>query len=688
MTIQEAYTAALRHHQAGRLPEAEQIYREILAVQPGHAEALHLLGVIAYQVGRYDEAVELIRQAIDQQPGGANAHNNLGNALKARGELDEAMAAYRQAIRLKPGNPEAHYNLGNALRDRGDLEGASAAYRQAGALRPDFAEAHCNLGNVLHTRGHPEEALAAYRRALALKPDLAEVYCNLGRVLWEQGQLEEAGVALRQAIALQPTIAEAHSNLGNVLKEQEHLEEALAAYRRALALKPDDAEVHNNLGNVLKDMGQMNEAVAACRRAIELKPDYIAADSNLIYMLHYHPAYDAGGIARELKRWERQHAAPLRAGLEPHGNDRAPERRLRIGYVSADFWTHASIFFLLPLLAHHDPQQVEVFAYALVPRPDEATRRIQRHVDHWRNTRGRSDDEVARQIRADRIDILVDLKLHTAHNQLPVFARKPAPVQVTWLGYPGSTGLRTIDYRLSDPYLDPPGGDESVYSEETIRLPDNFWCYDPLAGGEISVNPLPALKTGGVTFGCLNNFCKINEVGLRLWDRVLRAVPTSRLMLLAPEGSCRQRTLDLLTGEGIEASRITFAARVPRRQYLELYHRIDVGLDSLPYNGHTTSLDSFWMGVPVVTLVGRTAVGRAGWGQLMNLQLPELVARTAEAYVRIAAGLAGDLPRLANLRATLRPRMERSPLMDGLRFTRNVEAAYRVMWRKWCEMAG
>jgi predicted O-linked N-acetylglucosamine transferase (SPINDLY family) len=245
--------------------------------------------------------------------------------------------------------------------------------------------------------------------------------------------------------------------------------------------------------------------------------------------------------------------------------------------------------------------------------------------------------------------------------------------------------LDTIDYRLSDPYLDPPNADESLYSEQTVRLPHSFWCYDPLDCGDLPINTLPADTNGLVTFGCLNDFRKANDTVLHLWAKVLRAVPSSRLLLLAPEGSHRQRTLELLEQEGVAGERIDFVSRQPRRKYLEVYHRIDLGLDTLPYNGHTTSLDSFWMGVPVVTLVGQTIVGRAGLSQLMNLKLPELIAQTPEQFVQVATGLANDLPRLSELRSTLRRRMEASPLMDAPRFTRNIETAYREMWRRWCE---
>jgi predicted O-linked N-acetylglucosamine transferase (SPINDLY family) len=298
-----------------------------------------------------------------------------------------------------------------------------------------------------------------------------------------------------------------------------------------------------------------------------------------------------------------------------------------------------------------------------------------------------TDEEAAGRIREDRIDILVDLTMHMAHGRPLVFARKPAPVQAAWLAYPGTTGMSAMDYRLTDPHLDPPGLNDHFYSETSIRLPDSFWCYDPLVT-ELAINPLPAEANGFLTFGCLNNFCKVNEQVLRLWAQVLKTVPGSRFMLLCPEGNHRQPLLDLMQRQGISPDRIELIAGRPRLQYLELYHRMDVGLDSLPYNGHTTSLDSYWMGVPVVTLVGQTVVGRAGLSQLTNLGLPELIARTPEQYVQIAADLAGNLPRLAELRRTLRARLQASPLMDAPRFARNIEAAYRQMWRNWCQQPG
>jgi predicted O-linked N-acetylglucosamine transferase (SPINDLY family) len=672
----------------GQFDEAIAAYRHAIVLRPNYAEAYNNLGNALKAEGQFDEAIAACRQAIALRPDYAEAHNNLGNALAANGEVDEAIAVFGQTIALNSRLPEAQNNLGNALKEKGQVDEAIAAYRQAIALRPNYAEAYNNLGVILADQGQLDEAIAAYHQTIAFNPNLPGAYNNLGNALKGKAQLDQAIAAYRQAIALRPDYPEAHSNLGNSLRDKGQVDEAIAACRQAIVLRPDYPEAHNNLGNALRDRGELDEAIAAFRQAIALKPSYVEADSNLVYSLHLHADYDAEAIARENRRWNRQHAEPLRKYIVRHSNEPVPDRRLRIGYVSADFCAHSSAFFLVPLLEHHDPQQVELFCYAHVPQPDAITSRLRQRAAGWRSTVGLSDEQVAEQIRQDRIDILVDLKLHTANNRLLVFARKPAPVQATWLGCPASTGLRTMDYRLSDPYLDPPGVDESVYSEQTIRLPDTFWCYDPLDGRDNVVNSLPALESGFVTFGCLNSFSKINHQLLGMWSQVLGQVANSRLLLLAPQGSHRQRMLDRFGQDGITPGRIEFVSSQPRPRYLETYHRIDVGLDSFPCNGHTTSLDSFWMGVPVVTLVGQRGFARAGWSQLSNLGMGELAGQTTQQFVRIAVELAKDLPRLEELRSTLRRRMEQSPLMDAPRFARNIEAAYRRMWQSWCETAG
>jgi protein O-GlcNAc transferase len=717
MTLDQQLQSGLAHHQTGRLAEAEKIYRQILAQNPDHADALHLLGVLIGQAGRLDLAEDYFRRAIRIRPDFAYAHNNLGNALKARGQVNEAIACFRHAISLKPDLAEAHNNLGNALQQIGRIAEAIAANRRALQIRPDYAEGHCNLGNALRADGQIEEAIAAYRLALRLKPDLAEIHSNLGNILSETGQLNEAVGFHQQAIRLRPDLAEAHSNYGNALAAMERREEALAAFAQAIRLNPRNAKAYCNLANTLKKVQQNDQAIATFQKALEIdpelvearvnlasalknagrfddaiaelrevirrKPRYAVAASDLILVLLYHPDYTAEMIRDELRRWNEQCCVPFRKLIQPHANDRDPDRRLRIGYVSPDFREHVVGRNVLPLFREHDHDRFEIFCYSNVGHEDALTERFRGHADHWRRITGHPDAHAVDLIRKDRIDILVDLSLHTGGNRLPIFAHKPAPVQATFAGYPGSTGLETIDYRLTDPYLDPVGSSDQQYCETSIRLPHSFWCFDPLSVN-LPVNPLPAQNLGDVTFGCLNNFFKVNPGVLRLWARVLRSVDRSRLIILCPEGSHRQSLMDLMQREGISADRIDLISRCARPKYFELYHRIDLGLDTIPYNGHTTSLDSYWMGVPVVTLVGKTVVGRAGLSQLTNLGLTELIAETPEQYVEIAVGVARDLPRLAELRRTLRDRMRTSPLMDAARFTRDIENAYRQMWRNWC----
>jgi protein O-GlcNAc transferase len=501
------------------------------------------------------------------------------------------------------------------------------------------------------------------------------------------GRMKESEQLCRQVLASQPKHPEALHLLGAIAYRVGRYDAALDLIRQAVALRPNRVSAHSNLGSIYKSKGQIIEAIAAYRQAVALDPDDATIDSNLVYTLHFSPTCDAQTLAEEHRRWNRRHAQPLRKFIQPHSNDRNPDRRLRIGYVSPDFRDHVIGRNLLPLFQHHDRRQSEITCYSHVPRPDATTSQFQKMADHWHNIASLSDEQLAKQIREDQIDILVDLALHMGKNRLLVFARKPAPVQATFAGYPGSTGLETIDYRLTDPYLDPPGLNDQFYSEKSFRLPHTFWCYDPL-GAEVSVNAPPAQSLGHITFGCLSNFCKVNDPVLQLWAQVLKSVDRSRMLILAPEGSHRQRLTDLLHRDGIAPDRIEFVTQRPRIPYLELYHRIDIGLDTFPYNGHSTSLDSFWMGVPVIIFVGKTVVGRAGVSQLTNLGLTELIANTPQEYVRLATELAGDLPRLAELRRTLRPRMQASPLMDAPLFARDIEAAYRRMWRIWCGQSG
>jgi len=533
-----------------------------------------------------------------------------------------------------------------------------------------------------HTAGNLPQAEALYRQILGQRPNHPDALHLLGVIAQANGRFDMAIDLITRAIALNPSQALYHSNLANALGRSDRLDETVACCRRALELEPNLATACYNMGNALKELGLIDEAVAALRRAVALDPTQIAAHSALLLALHSHPTTGPQEILTECRRWNQLHAVPLAAQRRPHANDRTPGRTLRVGYVSSDFRTHACALFLRPLLQHHDPRQVAVVCYAEVTQPDFITAELQQHAHLWRNIVGLSDPQVADLIRQDQIDILVDLNVHTAQNRLLVFARQPAPVQVTWLGYPGTTGLDAMGYRLTDPHLDPPGA-EGCYSEQSIRLPHCFWCYQPLHDDQ-AVTPLPAEEKGHITFGCLNSFSKINTPLLLTWCALLRAVEQSHLVLHAHEGSPRQRLRDLLESQGVDPQRLRFMGRVPLTQYFQEYQQIDIGLDPFPYPGGTTTCDALWMGVPVVSLPQQSAISRGGRSILTNIGLPELAAGSPEEYVRIAAALAGDRPRLAELRRTLRARMQQSPLMDARQFALDMEAAYRQMWNPWC----
>ena len=526
---------------------------------------------------------------------------------------------------------------------------------------------------------------------------------------WRAGRLPEAIAAARRAVEICGTFFDARVLLADLLKETGNARKAAAEYHAAIAIALNPPQLLHDRGAMLANSGQPREGEKFLRMAIAARPDDASAHRALLFLTNYHPDYDAQAILREHLKWNQKFVAPLAASIRPHDNDKDPDRRLRIGYVSADFRDHVLAAYHIPLLAHHDHAHFEIFCYSCVRRPDAITQRMQSYADVWRDVAALSDEQLAQQIRNDRIDILVDLTMHVGESRQLLFAQKPAPVQAQWC-YPGTTGNQQIDYRLTDPYLDPPasGGTEpgragmseagglapsevkgpglcdGDYSEKSIRLPETFFIYDPLTD-QPTVNELPALHSGYITFGCLNSYTKVNDDCLRLWADVLQAVPDSRLLLMAPPGDPRRRAAALLQSRGVDFSRIQFVDRQPRLQYFQLYNRIDIGLDTVPYNGHTTSMDALWMGVPVVTLIGKTAAGRAGWSLCCNLTLRELAAHTPQQFVQIATKLAAGLPALASLRQSLRNRMQSSPLMDGQEFAKGVEAAYRRIWKKWCE---
>ncbi len=690
------FASAVQHHQAGRLAEAEACYRRVLAAQPDHADAAYNLGVALRQTGNVDEAIAAYAQALRIRPDYPEAHYNLGNVLMARGNVDEAIAAYTQALRIRPDHAQAATNLAVAYSNRGvvlmeqeKVDEAAAAFGQALVLKPDHAEAHYNLGNLRKLQGRLDDAAAAYAQALGINPNLVEANSNLGNTLAELGRYDEAIAAHRAAIAIKPNSAEVHYNLGNALKEQSKLSDAASAYRRALALNPDYADAYANLGIVLMEQGRLDEAVAAYGQATALKSDDAVAFSNRLVCLNYDDSQTSDRLLAAHREWDERYGAPA---LRPtaYANDRAPGRRLKVGYVSPDLRAHSVAYFLTPLLENHSKQAVDVYCYAGVIQPDAVTAHLRGLADHWCSTVAMPDDAMAERIRADGIDILVDLAGHTAHNRLRVFARKPAPVQATWLGYPNTTGLSTIDYRLVDDVTDPAGPTDAFASETLLRLPDGMLCY----GGSKDAGepaPPPCLKSGVVTFGSFNNPSKISPGTLDVWAKLLTQIPGARLLLKGKpfaDEAARDYLLARLAERGVGAERVQLVAWLPNTiSHLALYEQIDIALDPFPYNGTTTTCEALWMGVPVVTLRGERHAARVGASLLGQAGLPDLIAGAADDYVAIASALAADPKRLAGLRFSLRRRVMASPLCDGKSFARNMEATYRTMWQRWCTAA-
>ena len=722
VTIDELLERGIERHRAGDLTEAEEIYRQILSTQPNHAGALHALGVLTCQAGQLQEALALINRLIQIKPHSAEAYNNLGVALKGLKRFDEAIRAFTEALKLKPDYAEAHDNLGAALFEKGELDQAIASFNRAiqltpgfakavynlgisfekqgrldeavialckaVGLTPDYADAHNSLGNVLRAKGKLNDAALAYSNAIRFKPGSAEAYSNLGIVFEEQGRFEDAAAMYSEAIKLKPDFAEAHNNLGNALDKVGKLEESLAAYAVAVKLNPDFALAQNNLGCAFNTRGHVEESLACYRRAIAADPGMMSAHSNYLYAMHFHPDWTADAIYEEHRGWDLKHAAPLKKFQLPHINDRAPDRKLRIGYISPDFKEHPVGRFFLPLMLAHDPRQFEITCYSAVLMPDNLTWQLRDRAARWREITRMPDAQVASLIRADQIDILIDLAGHTAGNRLAVFAYKPAPVQVTWLGYPDTTGLSCIDYRLTDIHADPPGITERFHSEQLIRLPETFLCFRP-DDQTIGIAPTPALERGQITFGSFNILPKINGALVELWSQILQQTPGSRMLIKSrylADASAQRHLSDLFSAFGIQADRLEFRRAISSySDHLRQYDHVDIALDTYPYHGTTTTCEALWMGVPVVTRVGDRHQCRVGSSLLNNVGLPQLAAHSHQEYVRIAVGLANDLPRLSVLRQGLRDQMRQSPLMDAARFSRNVEKAYRQMWRQWCD---
>jgi predicted O-linked N-acetylglucosamine transferase (SPINDLY family) len=711
--VQAQIDKGLRHQRAGRLEQAAKSYRQVLADDPRQPEALHLMGVIAHKLGNLDDAVELIAESLRIEPANVSAMNNLagvlqdqrrlpealefydaaiqaspkaaylhcnrGIVLKELGFFEEAITSLMHALELDPRSYAAHSNLGTVYTERGETAEAAECYRRALALNPRSYEALSNLGVVLRERGEFKEAEDCFRRAVAVNPNCDTAFTNLGATLKNLGRVEEAISSYLQALELNPRSHFALNNLGNMLKESGHFTDATTCFAQAIAARPEFHLAHNNLGSAYCELGRTHEAVDCFRRSLELKPAYHSAFSNLLFTLNYLGSTDRATLFAEHRRFDEIYGQPLRQLAVPHANSPDPVRRLRVGFVSGDFREHPVVAFIEPVFTHHNAAEVEIFCYANHQTHDAVSERLRSQVEHWRRVAGWSDDELANVIRQDGIDILVDLSGHTAHNRLLVFARKPAPVQVSMVGYMQTTGLSAMDYRITDEGLDPSGVSDPFNTETLVRLPAGAAPFQPPAECP-PVNALPALENGFVTFGAFNNLAKVTAEVITTWGRLLLAMPTARLIVVGREGN---PVTDRLVGMGVEAERVEFIPRQPMKEYLALHHRVDVMLDTFPYNGGTTTLIAAWMGLPFVTVASASTTGRTGEGLLRPLGLTELVASSPDDYIACAISAASDLDRLAEWRGSLRGKLAPFFANPGL-FVGQLENAFRGMWQRWC----
>lgn len=717
----ETLRLAVQQHQAGALPAAEALYRRVLEAEPGQPDALHLLGVAAYQAGRHGEAVDLIGRAIAANPQIAQFHTHQSAAFRALGDLESAATSLRRALAIDPNDAAALNDYGAICQGQGRLDEASRHLRRAIVLDPNHADARANLGAVLQAQGRYAEAIANYRRALEIRPDHVQALVNLGNLLQRQGQLKEAlhsferavslspsapehhlklGVALqlsgqidqaRQeyecAIELDPGSAEAHNNVGAVLGIQGRTDEAADAFARSLALEPNYPEALTNEGAILLARGDLDQAISRFERALDVSPIYVSAHSNLIFALDLHPRATLASMFAERRRWNDRHALPLAERRRPLRNLADPERRLRVGYVSADFLRHSAAATFGPVVLNHDPAEVEVICYSGVTQEDEVTERFRSTASLWRSTVGMTDELMAELIQQDLIDILVDLSGHSVGNRLLVFAQKPAPVQVSGWGYAVGTGLDAMGYFLGDPVAVPIEA-EAYYSERVIRLPSVVPFEPPDRSPEIA--PPPCLAGAPVTFGSFNRPQKLNDEMLDWWARILTALPESRLMLKfggLEQPSTQQRIREVFSRRGVTPERIELLGASGRQQHLAQYGQVDLALDPFPHGGGVSTLESLWMGVPVVTLMGEHVSGRLSASVLTTLGLNQFIARTSQDYVDRALQHAQDACGLADLRQTLRNRLSASILCDHRAYCRAAESAYREMWRRWCAKA-
>jgi len=695
------------------------LLRQALEVRPGHAETLYELGRALYMNGQTPAALECFEQALNSNPGYAEASNARGIMLSHLGRHEEALADFQRAVILDPRYASAYNNLGNAHLRAEKFEAALADFEYAIDMQPDFANAYNGRGGALLSLSRHEDALTSFKKAVSLRPEFSEAWCGCGNALAELRRYEDALASYERALTLNSGNSPIFESTDKGSPQSNRYTEALTRYLAMFERSPENLHIMCNVGKVLIRMGRHLEALELFDRVLAIKPYFESAvmDKGVVLRdLGYHDAalkmfeaaviaypdnlkllgaflfnlnYVATRTASEVFAWHRKFGerfeTPLRAGWLPHENKCDPEKPLRIGFVSADFRSHPVGYFLENVLANLRSGSLHLYAYANHETDDEVTDRLRPLFDVWQNIHTLKDEDVVNQIRADGIDILVDLSGHTIGNRLLVFARKPAPVQVTYLGYFASTGLMAMDYFLGDRWQ-MPEGERLYYTETPFRLPDHHLCFTP-PDFDMPVGPLPALHNGYVTFGNFNNLAKMNDDVVRCWANILKALPTSRLILKSEplDGhDVAARVHERFASHGIDAVRLILEGKSPYDAYLASYQRVDIALDPFPYAGGTVTVQALWMGVPVLTLHGDRHVSRNGSGIMHAMEMPEWVARSESDYVDRAVAFASDLSALAALRSSLHDRFVSSSLCDAPRFARNLEQAFRSMWRAWC----
>lgn len=692
----EAYNNLGNAMQAiGQARESIPFYEEAMRRRPGYADAATNLGAAYQALGDADRALGCYNEALRLAPGLVHARGNVANLLAAERKYDEAIAIYESILVESPSSAETWNNLGNSLQELGRFDEAMAAYSRALDANPAYFLVHNNVGNTLRRQGRYEEAVHEYRRALAAKPDFVEALNNQAVALADLGRATEAIELYERAQRIKPDYVDPLINLGNLYRDRARPEQAIELFRRATEVAPRNPFGWNNLGCALSDQGEVGEALNSFRRALALLPDNPHAHSNLLLNLHYTgdtpPAAIAEAHRQYGERFSRPASAAGAAQAPAYTNVPDPDRPLRIGYVSADFRRHSVAFFIEPVIERHDRSRCEVICYADVGRPDRLTERFRELAGPagWRDLRGYNDARFATLVRADQIDILVDLGGHTANSRIASFASRPAPVQISYLGYPNTTGLEAIDYRLTDAVADPEDA-SPWHSEELVCLGGCFLSFRPPAGSP-SVSPLPSLAGGGgapFTFGSFNNMAKVSDRVVAAWAEILRRVPGSRLALknkALGDTPARHRLQARFAAHGIGPERLWMSGPIDSLAgHLAAYAFVDVGLDTFPYNGTTTTCEAMWMGVPVVSYTGAAHVERVGASVLTAARLTEFIARDERDYIELAVATAAEPARLAALRSRLRDQLTVSPLLDESGFTRRLETVYRQLWRRWC----